>query len=358
MAFIAFQAFLGILKAADIAVSSPGLTFSGPLWYSMIILLYLIMCAAVLYAMPKVARGRFQFLDSPRYSDLVLAACILGYLLLVPRLYGNGSDPWELIPNVSIDPMSAESFHNMTIAVCTVIAAGGAFYNPLVGFAISTAWMATIVERSNTLCDMRERSLNTTATECAYGQRMRVLDGWPQLVATLIIVVYHERTVHFQFACAVTMQRMAAGRIEQLRREKERLDYERQMEGRKLDQICARLNGDLSSGASGSMELLSVAGNALFQLSAARPKGGSASSGSSVELTQILTHDAQFSQGVRPALRLRGADSDKGSSGMGDSASQASFSAASHSSEMQRWTCAERNTALERTLAESGLIEV
>jgi hypothetical protein len=76
----------------------------------------------------------------------------------VPRLYGNGSDPWELIPNVSIDPMSAESFHNMTIAVCTVIAAGGAFYNPLVGLAISTAWMATIVERSNTLCDMRERT--------------------------------------------------------------------------------------------------------------------------------------------------------------------------------------------------------
>jgi hypothetical protein len=187
---------------------------------------------------------------------------------------------------------------------------------------------------------------------------MRVLDGWPQLVATLIIVVYHERTVHFQFACAVTMQRMAAGRIEQLRREKERLDYERQMEGRKLDQICARLTGDLSSGASGSMELLSAAGNALLQSSAARPKGGSASSGSSVELTQILTHDAQFSQGVRPALRLRGADSDKGSSGMGDSATQASFSAASHSSEMQRWTCAERNTALERTLAESGLIEV
>jgi hypothetical protein len=177
--------------------------------------------------------------------------------------------------------------------VCTVIAAGGAFYNPLVGFAISTAWMATIVERSNTLCDMRERSLNTTATECAYGQRMRVLDGWPQLVATLIIVVYHERTVHFQFACAVTMQRMAAGRIEQLRREKERLDYERQMEGRKLDQICARLTGDLSSGASGSMELLSAAGNALLQSSAARPKGGSALPQSSSRKSSRMMHSSR-----------------------------------------------------------------
>ena len=89
VAFNAFQIFLGILKVAEFSIADPAMIVSGPLWYSMIVYAYIFACAVLIYAIPKLARGRLEFLSNPRCVDLVLAACVLGYLLMVPRLYSD-----------------------------------------------------------------------------------------------------------------------------------------------------------------------------------------------------------------------------------------------------------------------------
>ena len=73
-AFLGFQIFLGVLKAAGAPAAGSAMIFSGPLWYTMLIYLYLFFCAWLIYAMPKLARGRLRFLDSPRTSDFILCA--------------------------------------------------------------------------------------------------------------------------------------------------------------------------------------------------------------------------------------------------------------------------------------------
>lgn len=351
-AFLGFQIFLGVLKAAGAPAAGSAMIFSGPLWYTMLIYLYLFFCAWLIYAMPKLARGRLRFLDSPRTFDFILCACVLVYLLMVPRLYWDGSDVWGLIPNFSMNPAATDNFKYMTIAVSTVIAAGGAFYNPLLGLGLGGIWLAIVSERNNALCEAYVRSLNTSAAGCSDRDTMRVIDAWPQLIASLVVVAYHESTAHLQFTCAVAMQRMAARRIEQLGQEKERLDYERRMEGRRLDQVCAQLG---LSGHAGEPSAILGAGlnaNDPLERDACAHSGVSASSGS-VELKHIMSRQRSSSpahrcMGLRPALGASGLDS-----AMCDTSS---CSAASQSLEVLQLTCAARDAALERTLSDAGLL--
>ena len=192
---------------------------------------------------------------------------------------------------------------------------------------------------------------------------MHVIDAWPQLIASRVVVAYHESTAHLQFTCAVAMQRMAARRIEQLGQEKERLDYERRMEGRRLDQVCAQLGLSGHAGEPSAIlgagldanDLLVRDANDILVRDARAHSGVSVSSGS-VELKHIMSRQRSSSpahrcMGLRPALGAGGLDS-----AICDTSSLASCSAASQSLEVMQLTCAARDAALERTLSDAGLL--
>ena len=348
--FGAFQVFIGVMKAIDVSAVSDAMCFSGPVWYSMIILVYIGICAALIHSIPKLARGKLKFLDSPRAFDLILCICILGYLAMVPRVYWDGSDPWNIATRDKADDAStAKNFMYMSVAVSTVIAGGGAFYNPVIGVAVANAWIAVVVQRSRSLCDAYMRLNSTAAPRCAGEDRMEMVPLWPLLVAIIVIIAYHESTVTLQFTYAVAMQRMAVQRIEQLAQEKERLDYERRMEEQKVDQMSAQLA--ITEGHTDALQH-----HVVFASNA----GGASVSSGSIELTHIMTQQLSSPvaerDGARPALRPHGSDSGKGSIGGCGSESPVSCLSEKESSEATQWISPSRNAALEKTLAESGLL--
>ena len=64
---------------------------------------------------------------------------------------------------LSMNPAATDNFKYMTIAVSTVIAAGGAFYNPLLGLGLGGIWPRQYRSAIMLCAEAYVRSLNTSA---------------------------------------------------------------------------------------------------------------------------------------------------------------------------------------------------
>ena len=218
-----------------------------PRWYLVMCLFYLFLCAACLCSLPYLARfRRLSWLASPRSCDMIVALCMGGWVAIVPRLY-NGSDPFNLIELVQVN---SEIFLNPslsqyypTLSLIFVVAGGGAFFSPLMALGMASFLYWSFATRFNEM-----RALITSDSDFD----IIFLEAWPLAVASAILIFIHEQTTHAQFLIACKMQRMAARRIDQLHSEKERLDYERRMEGVRIDQMRACLEPQLDG--SGTQE--------------------------------------------------------------------------------------------------------
>jgi len=145
--------------------------------------------------------------------------------------------------------------------------AGGVFFSPLFAFASSVTFLMTWIHVYHSLVDhpfyldRQNASTSQASTEGNQGRdqsdlelgglRIDYWQTWPLLVTVAVINFHREVSAARQFRLACVMQRLASRRIEQLRGEKQRLNYERAIE----EHRAVRVGSDCGSSYGTEIEL-------------------------------------------------------------------------------------------------------
>ena len=145
--------------------------------------------------------------------------------------------------------------------------AGGVFFSPLFAFASSVTFLMTWIHAYHSLVDhpfyldRQNASTSQASTEGNQGRdqsdlelgglRIDYWQTWPLLVTVAVINFHREVSAARQFRLACVMQRLASRRIEQLRGEKQRLNYERAIE----EHRAVRVGSDCGSSYGTEIEL-------------------------------------------------------------------------------------------------------
>ena len=145
--------------------------------------------------------------------------------------------------------------------------AGGVFFSPLFAFASSVTFLMTWIHAYHSLVDhpfyldRQNASTSQASTEGNQGKdqsdvelgglRIDYWQTWPLLVTVAVINFHREVSAARQFRLACVMQRLASRRIEQLRGEKQRLNYERAIE----EHRAVRVGSDCGSSYGTEIEL-------------------------------------------------------------------------------------------------------
>ena len=145
--------------------------------------------------------------------------------------------------------------------------AGGVFFSPLFAFASSVTFLMTWIHAYHSLVDhpfyldRQNASTSQASTEGNQGRdqsdvelgglRIVYWQTWPLLVTVAVINFHREVSAARQFRLACVMQRLASRRIEQLRGEKQRLNYERAIE----EHRAVRVGSDCGSSYGTEVEL-------------------------------------------------------------------------------------------------------
>ena len=127
------------------------------------------------------------------------------------------------------------------------------FFSPLFAFASSVTFLMTWIHAYHSLVDhpfyldRQNASTSQASTEGHQGRdqsevelgglRISYTQTWPLLVTVAVINFHREVSAARQFRLACVMQRLASRRIEQLRGEKQRLDYERAIEEHRVVRV-------------------------------------------------------------------------------------------------------------------------
>jgi hypothetical protein len=144
---------------------------------------------------------------------------------------------------------------------------GGVFFSPLFAFASSVTFLMTWIHAYHSLVDhpfyldRQNASTSQASTEGNQGRdqsevelgglRISYTQTWPLLVTVAVINFHREVSAARQFRLACVMQRLASRRIEQLRGEKQRLNYERAIE----EHRAVRVGSDCGSSYGTEIEL-------------------------------------------------------------------------------------------------------
>ena len=143
--------------------------------------------------------------------------------------------------------------------------AGGVFFSPLFAFASSVTFLMTWIHAYHSLVyhpfylDRHNASTTQASADGNQGGdqsgfRIVYWQTWPLLVTVTVINFHREVSAARQFRLACVMQRLASRRIEQLRGEKQRLDYERAIEEHRV----VRVGSDCGSSYGTETELLQM----------------------------------------------------------------------------------------------------
>ena len=141
------------------------------------------------------------------------------------------------------------------------------FFSPLFAFASSVTFLMTWIHAYHSLVDhpfyldRQNASTSQASTEGNQGRdqsdvelgglRIDYWQTWPLLVTVAVINFHREVSAARQFRLACVMQRLASRRIEQLRGEKQRLNYERAIE----EHRAVRVGSDCGSSYGTEIEL-------------------------------------------------------------------------------------------------------
>jgi hypothetical protein len=141
------------------------------------------------------------------------------------------------------------------------------FFSPLFAFASSVTFLMTWIHAYHSLVDhpfyldRQNASTSQASTEGNQGRdqsdvelgglRIVYWQTWPLLVTVAVINFHREVSAARQFRLACVMQRLASRRIEQLRGEKQRLNYERAIE----EHRAVRVGSDCGSSYGTEIEL-------------------------------------------------------------------------------------------------------
>ena len=141
------------------------------------------------------------------------------------------------------------------------------FFSPLFAFASSVTFLMTWIHAYHSLVDhpfyldRQNASTSQASTEGNQGKdqsdvelgglRIDYWQTWPLLVTVAVINFHREVSAARQFRLACVMQRLASRRIEQLRGEKQRLNYERAIE----EHRAVRVGSDCGSSYGTEIEL-------------------------------------------------------------------------------------------------------
>jgi len=247
-AVLIFQLFQAIRKSINSDAVDRG-EMSAPVWYGLgVVATYATFCLVTFCSLGPILRlTRCNAVGGVRTGDCIFALMIGGFLLVIPRIW-EGEDPYDLA-----GAMPERSLHSIRIAALSVVVgASGIFFNPGFALVAMVAIVQAYVSRFNDLLrytqglqadgmhagGLQEASeLMTNCTRAPLDdlldeRTMRVMDFWIIFFIAPIVMLQHEMTVFEQFRLECTVQRVAARRVEQLSSEKERLDYERQMNGK------------------------------------------------------------------------------------------------------------------------------
>ena len=250
--FACFTAITGITRSsvyprAEVGTLQQGTLIAGPMWYTFSIATFALCCALFMHLLPTLARRcRCPLLASPRVADLSLLFFVAIYVSILPRLWGDW-DPFELRGQ-----MPERGAHALRIAAFGfTCASGGVFFNPVIALTTGAfsvhAWCVRFNEfRAAAIVAQAQTA---TASGCWEPPlALHFIDFWMWGGIALLMCLQHERTViqQFRFECAV--QLAATHRIDQLGNEKERLDYERRMEVKKLE---AQIGASVRNGRQG-----------------------------------------------------------------------------------------------------------
>eukprot|EP00900_Chrysochromulina_parva_P024130 jgi/Chrpa1/6350/Chrysochromulina_OHIO_Genome00002429-RA len=249
--------------------------FHGADWRNGMGVLYLYLSFALVASLPMIARQQeratsctartiTRLAASPRTPDVVMALVVAGYLLLIPRVW-NDNDPFDLL-HADYTALDTQTLFSV-VAVFLAIAAGGVFFSPLFAFASSVTFLMTWIHAYHSLVDhpfyldRQNASTSQASTEGNQGKdqsdvelgglRIDYWQTWPLLVTVAVIHFHREVSAARQFRLACVMQRLASRRIEQLRGEKQRLNYERAIE----EHRAVRVGSDCGSSYGTEIEL-------------------------------------------------------------------------------------------------------
>ena len=122
------------------------------------------------------------------------------------------------------------------------------FFSPLFAFASSVTFLMTWIHAYHSLVyhpfylDRHNASTTQASADGNQGGdqsgfRIVYWQTWPLLVTVTVINFHREVSAARQFRLACVMQRLASRRIEQLRGEKQRLDYERAIEEHRVVRV-------------------------------------------------------------------------------------------------------------------------
>lgn len=144
------------------------------------------------------------------------------------------------------------------------------FFSPLFAFASSVTFLMTWIHAYHGLVDhlfyldRQNASTSQASTEGNQGRdqsevelgglRIFYTQTWPLLVIVAVINFHREVSAARQFRLACVMQRLASRRIEQLREEKQRLNYERAIE----EHHAVRVGSDGGSSYGTEIELFQM----------------------------------------------------------------------------------------------------